>query len=113
MIAPERATCRSRLATISAMPLGLTLLCAYAAARFGAWAARSSAVEDLRTLLLGSFVMAGVHGLVALVVAVLAAFLALMYGGVFGLSVVTTDRWGGLPLTIMLASLSIVLAFHL
>jgi general L-amino acid transport system permease protein len=27
------------------------------------------------------------------------------------LSVVTTDRWGGLPLTIMLASLSIVLAF--
>ena len=44
-------------------------------------------------------------------VAVLAAFFMLMYGGVFGLSVVTTDRWGGLPLTIMLASLSIVLAF--
>jgi general L-amino acid transport system permease protein len=44
-------------------------------------------------------------------VAVLAAFFILMYGGVFGLSVVTTDRWGGLPLTIMLASLSIVLAF--
>ena len=41
----------------------------------------------------------------------LAAFFALMYGGVFGLSVVTTDRWGGLPLTIMLATLSIVLAF--
>ncbi len=34
-----------------------------------------------------------------------------MYGGVAGLSVVTTDRWGGLPLTIMLATLSIVLAF--
>jgi general L-amino acid transport system permease protein len=49
--------------------------------------------------------------LVVLWVAVLAAFFALMYGGVFGLSVVTTDRWGGLPLTIMLASLSIVLAF--
>ena len=44
-------------------------------------------------------------------VAVLAAFFALMYGGVAGLSVVTTDRWGGLPLTIMLATLSIVLAF--
>jgi general L-amino acid transport system permease protein len=44
-------------------------------------------------------------------VAVLASFFMLMYGGVFGLSVVTTDRWGGLPLTIMLASLSIVLAF--
>jgi general L-amino acid transport system permease protein len=49
--------------------------------------------------------------LVLLWVAVLAAFFILMYGGVFGLSVVTTDRWGGLPLTIMLASLSIVLAF--
>ena len=46
-------------------------------------------------------------------VAVLAAFFALMYGGVLGLPVVTTDRWGGLPLTIMLASLSIVLAFPL
>jgi general L-amino acid transport system permease protein len=34
-----------------------------------------------------------------------------MYGGVAGLSVVTTDRWGGLPLTILLATLSIVLAF--
>ena len=44
-------------------------------------------------------------------VAVLAAFFGLMYGGVAGLSVVSTDRWGGLPLTIMLATLSIVLAF--
>jgi general L-amino acid transport system permease protein len=46
-------------------------------------------------------------------VAVLVAFFGLMYGGVAGLSVVTTDRWGGLPLTIMLATLSIVLAFPL
>ena len=44
-------------------------------------------------------------------VLVLAAFFALMYGGVGGLSVVQTDRWGGLPLTIMLATLSIVLCF--
>ena len=42
----------------------------------------------------------------------LAAFFWLMYGG-FGLEVVPTDRWGGLPLTIMLASLSIILAFPL
>jgi len=46
-------------------------------------------------------------------VAVLAVFFGLMYGGVAGLDVVTTDRWGGLPLTIMLASLSIILAFPL
>jgi general L-amino acid transport system permease protein len=49
----------------------------------------------------------------ALWLLVLAAFFSLMYGGVMGLTVVTTDRWGGLPLTIMLASLSIVLAFPL
>lgn len=49
--------------------------------------------------------------LVLLWALVLFAFFALMYGNVFGLSRVETDRWGGLPLTILLASLSIVLAF--
>jgi general L-amino acid transport system permease protein len=49
--------------------------------------------------------------LVMLWVVVLAAFFALMYGGVMGLAKVETDRWGGLPLTILLASLSIVMAF--
>jgi general L-amino acid transport system permease protein len=44
---------------------------------------------------------------------VLALFFALMGGGVFGLEKVPTDRWGGLPLTIMLATLSIVFAFPL
>ncbi len=51
--------------------------------------------------------------LAVLWIAVLAAFFALMYGGVFGLEVVTTDRWGGLPLTIMLAALSMLFAFPL
>ena len=45
--------------------------------------------------------------------AVLALCFALMRGGVMGLSSVETDRWGGLPLTIMLATLSIVGAFPL
>ncbi len=44
-------------------------------------------------------------------VGVLALFFTLMYGGRFGLSVVETDRWGGLPLTLLLASLSIAMAF--
>ena len=44
-------------------------------------------------------------------IGVLAAFFVLMHGGAFGLATVTTDLWGGLPLTIMLATLSIVLAF--
>lgn len=44
---------------------------------------------------------------------VLSLFFLLMHGDAFGLSKVETDRWGGLPLTIMLASLSIVMAFPL
>jgi len=51
--------------------------------------------------------------LVLLWVVGLAAFFVLMAGGVFGLEEVPTDRWGGLPLTIMLATLSIALAFPL
>jgi general L-amino acid transport system permease protein len=51
--------------------------------------------------------------LVLLWVAVLSLFFALMKGGVMGLSPVDTDRWGGLPLTMLLATLSIVCAFPL
>lgn len=48
-----------------------------------------------------------------------AAFFILMYGGIFGLSVITTEQWGGLALTVFVFAsvviiglpLSIVLAF--
>ena len=46
-------------------------------------------------------------------VAVIAAFFALMKGGVLGLTPVETSRWGGLPLTIMLSTLGIACAFPL
>jgi hypothetical protein len=59
-------------ATITAVPLGLTLLCVFVAHRLGAWAAATSEVEDARTLALGAVVMSGVYGVVALVTAVLA-----------------------------------------
>ena len=42
---------------------------------------------------------------------VLAASFILMNGNMLGLGKVETDRWGGLPLTILLASLSMTLAF--
>lgn len=42
---------------------------------------------------------------------VLTAFFILMYGNTLGLTRVETDRWGGLPLTILLASLSLVASF--
>lgn len=41
------------------------------------------------------------------------AILWLMRGGVLGLDLVTTDLWGGLPLTVFLAIAGIVLAFPL
>ena len=44
-------------------------------------------------------------------VAVLAVYFLLMRGGFFDLVYVPTDLWGGLPLTVMLATLGIVLAF--
>jgi len=43
----------------------------------------------------------------------LAAFLVLMRGGVLGLAPVPSNRWGGLPLTISLAVVSLALAFPL
>lgn len=58
------------------------------------------------------------RGLVLAWAGVWLVFLALMGGGTwFGLNThlvpVATDQWGGLPLTLMLATLSIVLAFPL
>lgn len=44
-------------------------------------------------------------------VVVLVAYLTLMRGGVFGLRMVETDLWSGLPLTLLLASLSMAMAF--
>ncbi len=46
-------------------------------------------------------------------VVVMAVFFTLMGGGVLGLSDVRTDLWGGLPLTVLLATVSIFLAFPL
>ena len=36
---------------------------------------------------------------------------ALLYGGIFGLPVVETDKWSGLPLTLLLAVMGIVAAY--
>ena len=42
-----------------------------------------------------------------------AAMFVLMYGGVFGMPVATTRTWGGLPLTLGLATISLVVGFPL
>jgi general L-amino acid transport system permease protein len=46
-------------------------------------------------------------------IVIVPAFFILMGGGWFGLASVPTDSWGGLPLTIMLATFGIVLAYPL
>lgn len=43
----------------------------------------------------------------------LVAMAGLMWGGLFGLTYVENDRWGGLPITLMLAIFAIVLSFPL
>jgi general L-amino acid transport system permease protein len=72
--------------------------------------------EAATALLLGALVTSCVRRfwrpwLVLLWASVLAIFFTLMGGGIFGLSPVRTDLWGGLPLTVMLATLSIFFAF--
>jgi len=49
--------------------------------------------------------------LVLLWMVVVPVYFALMRGGVLGLTAVPTDLWGGLPLTVMLATFGIVFAF--
>ncbi len=46
-------------------------------------------------------------------VGVFTAFFTLMMGGVLGLTEVDTARWGGLPLTIMLSTIGLAVAFPL
>ena len=60
-------------ATVTAVPLGLSLLCLYAAHRAGRWAARMSPAEDARTLALSVLVLSAVYASVAVVTAVLAS----------------------------------------
>ncbi len=59
-------------ATVSASPLGLTLLCLFLVYRFARWAGRASMQEDLVGVGLATVVLAGVYGAVAFVTAFLA-----------------------------------------
>ena len=58
-------------AVVTASPLGLTLLCLYAAHRAGRWAGRPD--PDLGTTGFATVVLAGVYGVVALLAALLAS----------------------------------------
>jgi hypothetical protein len=60
-------------ATITAVPLGLTLFCLYVAFRLGRWATQTSAPEDVAGTGLAAVVLAGLYGVVAVITAVLAS----------------------------------------
>ncbi len=60
-------------AVITAIPLGLTLWCAWLVFRAARWAGQSSQVEDLASLGLASVVLGGTYGSLALATAVLSA----------------------------------------
>jgi general L-amino acid transport system permease protein len=51
--------------------------------------------------------------LVLVWVAALALISVLMWGGIFGLSFVSQDRWGGLPVTLILATFGLAFGFPL
>ncbi len=60
-------------ATITVVPLGLSIFCVYVAFRLGRWATLTSAPEDLAGTGLAAVVLAGLYGVVAVVTAVLAS----------------------------------------
>jgi general L-amino acid transport system permease protein len=69
-------------------------------------------------LFIGLFIVSGMRRfwrkeLVLIWIATLAAVGVLMWGGVFGLSLVTEDYWGGLPITLILATFGLAFSFPL
>jgi hypothetical protein len=81
-------------AVVTASPLGLTLACAYLTYRFAVKAAQVCDADDLRTVGWATVVLAGVYGVVAMLVAILASVDAVQPG--FALALVGGAFVGGL-----------------
>jgi general L-amino acid transport system permease protein len=69
-------------------------------------------------LFIGLYIVSGMRRfwrkeLVLIWIATLTAVGILMWGGVFGLSLVTEDAWGGLPITLILATFGAAFSFPL
>jgi hypothetical protein len=121
-------------ATISMVPLGLTLVSGYVAYRLGRWAALGSAVtpedDDTWTVLLGALVLAAVYAVVAVLTAVLASgeaaqphlgmalfggFMVGLLGGGLGIAAgsgfvrLWWSRWPGAARAVIVGALSAVL----
>ena len=86
---------------------------------FGRYPYEAQWRPELATLLLVALLVVSCirafwrRSLLLLWILVIPTFFWLMAGGALGLAPVSSDQWGGLPLTIMLATFGIVLAFPL
>ena len=74
--------------------------------------------EIVVLLFVGLYIVSGLRRfwrkeLLLVWIVVLAAIGVLMWGGVFGLSEVTEDNWGGLPITLILATFGAAFSFPL
>jgi hypothetical protein len=100
------------VATITVVPLGLTLICGYVCFRLGRWAAQTSYAEDGRAVALATVVMSGIYALVAIVVALLATTpdAEPSLGRAFGGGFVVALLGGGPGLVVGSGQLSSVLA---
>ena len=77
------------------------------------WRALSATLALLTLLLLSGLRRFWTRWLVPAWLLLLAGVFTLMYGGLPGLPRVETEHWGGLPLTLLLAALSMAMAFPL
>ena len=75
------------------------------------WRPLAALLLTIALVLAGCSLRLGWRSVVAGALAGILAVIALMRGGVFGLSLVPTDLWGGLPLTVFLAVGGIIGAF--
>jgi general L-amino acid transport system permease protein len=86
---------------------------------FGTYPLEEQWRAALSLLLFGSALVASFwkrtwgRELAAIWIVVPIASICLMHGGPLGLTVVPTEKWSGLPLTLLLASLAVILAFPL
>lgn len=77
------------------------------------WRAALTSLLFVSALALSFWKRLWARSLAAVWIIAIIASLCFMHGGPFGLSVVPAEKWSGLPLTLLLATLAVLLAFPL
>ena len=100
-------------ALVSGLVAIITFLTAPLASKFGGTASVAFDAIELISRLMFAISLTLAWPAVGVWVVTLAAIGTLLSGGVFGLSYVAVDYWGGLPITLVLATFGIAFAFPL